>query len=793
MKRPFLPIAVSLAAGIFLARYLTVPLVVTLALAAVSIASVILLRKHRVASHTGLYCAVFFLGILRYGDSQILPACHIAHSITDEGKKVFVRCSITDDPVIGTSSYGTQRMSFLAEARAVKEEGLWRKACGMVKVNVYKPAGCLNYGDDVVLEGILSRPSALRNPGLFDHSKYLALKGVYAALTVKDVFFAGPSIVQQPVGPVMKAAFGVRRKVRDLLGEYMDRLHGGFVKAILIGDRSDLRDSVREEFVKTGTVHILAISGLHVGLIAGMILFLLRLAHIPRRWALCAAAALLVFYAFVVGSNPPVIRAVIIFLLFAAGYIMRRETDMLNMLAFAACAMLLWQPPELFDPSFQLSFGSVGGILLFAPVFDRLFGLGPSAGADAPSKAVVYVGKSVSVSLAACLIVAPFVALYFNIVTPIAVLANIIVIPTLFALVIASCVFLTAAFTAPIIAPFMAVIVCAVEKALFAVNHGFAGMPFAFFRVPAPSPAFFIIYYAAAFSLLLTPRKRKRALMALLLLSVVAVWAGVITADKRAKITFLDVGKGDAMVVRLPQGATFLIDGGSGGEEGRFDMGKSVVAPYLWNEGVRRLAAVIVTHFHDDHVGGIPYILEHFSVGCVIDNGAVAGNGGHAYSAYVRLIKKKHLRHIIVKETDEIGLPDGTRLFVLNPPASPGIRDTNENSLVLKLAYKDAGMLFCGDVTGTAIERLSRYGDGLGSDVVKVPHHGGGLGKESAVREFFANVSPEISVISTSKAYLRGASSRKLCDMLKSLGSQCCRTDRDGAVVVRTDGHSVEN
>ena len=244
-------------------------------------------------------------------------------------------------------------------------------------------------------------------------------------------------------------------------------------------------------------------------------------------------------------------------------------------------------------------------------------------------------------------------------------------------------------------------------------------------------------------------------------------------------------------MIQFPKKGNILIDGGSGGE-GRFDIGKSVIAPYLWNNGITRLDAVIATHFHEDHLGGLLYVLRNFDVGCAIDNGANVASDNRIYKRYMRIIKARKIRHLVVGDGDEIAPLNNARLFILNPRKDDDILDSNDNSIVLKLAYKNSSVLFCGDITYKTMERLASYDGFLKSDILKVPHHGGALGDEGAVKNFFKNVSPEASVISVGKRGRLQAPLKKTVDILTSLNSSSYETMNNGAIIIFIDADSFK-
>lgn len=804
MKRPALYITIFFCLGILSCRFFGGPCAYyCLLLAVVFILASILSSRRHLSAHVAIYIATLFLGMAYYQNSIVLPADDISNFATGKAAKVIVKGLIIDDPVAATTFYKKDKISFVLQAAHIKTGSEWQKVAGLVRVDVYsEKKEDIFFGDEVVLEGLIYRPAGLRNPGLFDYSKYLEMRNIRALLKVKDR--SSVEVVgTRPANLVQRLAYKVRHRIRGLFDKYMDKQYGGFLKAIIIGDRNDLANSIKDDFVKTGTVHVVAISGLNVGLIAALILFIFGMLRIPRKMNLALTVALLVFYSYMVGSGPPIVRSVIVFSIFAIGYIMNREPDNLNSLSVAAFLILLWNPKELFDPSFQLSFVSVASIIIFMPHIDRLFGLDKFTGRSSREKFARYILKGVSVSVAAWAGTWPIIAYYFNIISPVAVIANLIAIPMLFILTCAASLFLAFGLVMPALASLVTPVLYLIEWALFMSNKILAQIPLAFFRVAAPSLETSLLYYGLiALPLLPASMELKKfritrgeVLILVMLFLNISVWSALVGGMKNKdelKITVLDVGQGDSMFVEFPDRGNLLIDGGSGGQEEKFDVGKSVVAVYLWNKGITRIDAVAVTHFHEDHLGGIIYILKNFKVGCVIDNGALPATDNPIYREYIKTIRAKRIRRIVVGEGDMLDPSNGVKILILNPEKREHISDSNENSVVMKLVYGKFAMLFCADAQGLALKRMSSYDGLLRSDVAKIPHHGGRLGDNTAVKYFLETVSPKDAVISVARMNRYGAPSEITLDILTSLGIKTYTTKDDGALTVSTDSHTYK-
>lgn len=797
MTHPFIYLSGFLVVGIFLTQFVAIPLLLPFLLSSIFVLAALITAKFSRLSHVAIYLAILFLGMARYQASTILPSDHIAAFAGDTPKKVFLMGIVVDDPMERSLSYGDKKFSFLLDARQVKEDTGWKSARGLVKVNSYKKGMRFEYGDEIVLEGSLSKPVGLNNPGLFNYAKHLRSRGIHAMFKVGDNSFT-QLLGNTSRNSFVRLAYRMRHNIRRAIDAYFEEPDKGFLKALIIGDRGDVGRALNDDFINTGTVHILSISGQHVAIMAAILFFLLKVFAVKKRPSILITLLFMVFYSFVAGSSPPIIRSVIMFTIFSFGYLLDRESDILNSLGLAAFLMLLWRPSDLFEPAFQLSFLSLASIVVYSPWIDGILGVKESS-KDGRLLARIgrYALKSISISMAAWLGTWPVVAFYFNIISPVSVIANLVIIPFIFIIMAGAFIFLLVSLISTLAGNTISIIMSLIIQALFYLNHLLSIIPFSHFRIPAPSILFFVIYYLILSLMTVWGRKIMRAvkrfgsrtIIAGLLTLNIIVWLWVLTPEKDLlKITFFDVGQGDSALIELPYGGVILLDGGSGGDEEGWDMGRMVIAPYLWNKCIKKIDLIVVSHFHEDHMGGLVYILQNFKVGRIMDNGAGMSDNALC-KKYENLIREKNLKHAELRAGDEIDFSDGVKVYVLNPKDGDGLIDSNDASLVLKIVYKNSSVMLCGDVTSKVMEPLISQKDFLKSDILKVPHHGGGVGDILVAQNFFASVKPDFSIISVGRINRYNAPSKKILDAITSLDSISYETREDGAIVLVSDGY----
>ncbi len=440
--RPLLWVCLCFALGIVVDEYVRVSLVISSILTAGLILLSLFIR-HRRISTLFLLLAFISLGSIYSRNYQTYPRDHISRiSYSDRQDPVVMEGVIVSD-VEPRPFFKGKKTVFTLEVKRMKSKWGWKEKRGEILVNLFR-AENIRYGDYLSLEGKLHRPFNFSEDSSFSYRDFLYRKGITYILSIKKE--GRLEVLQRQRGHFLKdLSLRLKNKLSGILRKYLPHKEAGIMQAFLLGDRYDIPKNVYELFKVSGVAHIIAISGFNIGIVAYVIFLFLKMFPLPRQGQYILTMALLIFYAFLTGGQPPVVRATIMAVVFLTSFLVEREQESINTLSAAALLILLMNPLNLFDVGFQLSFISVLAIILFYSRFTGLFYQWMPEFKEVPEeerrpgrtgrvsfikfKIIRFFLQSLAVSLAAYLGVIVLVAYYFRLMTPVGIIANLVVVP----------------------------------------------------------------------------------------------------------------------------------------------------------------------------------------------------------------------------------------------------------------------------------------------------------------------------------------------------------------------------
>jgi competence protein ComEC len=798
MKAPLVPVTLAFLSGILLGTYARLPPVSLIVVGAVS-AGVALWRWRRI--RLGVIALLLLwgsLGALRMAVWERHPDMRLKEILSDEQQSVQLHGFVVDDPVElfepgdahaaegDDATVDPDRQVCVLAPRHRKTAHGWQPIAGRVRTTILSPRQLVRYGDEIVVEGQWSRVPAPGNPGQYDWRASLARQRVHGLLRVRP--FDGVVVLRRGQGnPILAAVFRLRQRWERLIREAFDPAEAGLLLSLLLGQRTALDEELKEAFVETGTVHLLVISGFNVGLVALLLDGLLRLLGPPWRLRLLLCAAGLGGYCLLTGLAPPVTRATLMAWVVLGASALDRVLSWMNVLAAAALAILWVNPSQLFDPGFQLSFGAVLSLLLFTPRWQPR--LEARLSWAHPAWLRRYAALSMAATSAVWAGLFPVLAWYFHLVSPVSMIANLLIAPPLSGLVWAgNGLLLLSAVWEGALRWGGGVLTLLLEATIRCVEWCHR-LPAGCWVTGRPSPAFLAGYYGLLALSVSHHRWRVRPQRLLLCWAAAfAVWAwslvlGGFLASRWLTVDVLDVGHGDGIVVRTPAGRVLVVDAGTQ------EAGRHRVLPFLRQAGISTVDALVLTHTDEDHLGGAIPLLGELRVRRLLTNGA--GDDTMSARRVTALARERGVPTTAVAGGMRVeGDPD-VAIEILHPPRGlvPGAAPaSNDNSVVLRVAKGAVSILLTGDIEEAGLPWLLAHGRALRSNVLKVPHHGSRLGE--AGPRFFRAVAPSIAVLSVGRAH--HLPSPQTVRDLEAAGAAIYSTRTHGAIRLRTDGRLLE-
>lgn len=744
---------------------------------------------------------------------------HIAHYVGDG--EVILEGLVCESP-----NLYPDRTELVIASSSIEKGNQRINVRGHVLLSAFKSQR-FKYGDYIRARTILRDIQNFRNPGVFDYKKHLSYRGIHVRGNIRDE--AGIVILRTAQGTVLRTYLeDFRNTLRRFIQAHALSPEREILQAMILGEQCEISREIKEKFNATGTTHILAISGFNIGIVAFFSFFLIRLllqhfSYLLLRFNITVFSTVLtivpvIIYTMIAGAGISVVRATIMAVTFMVALILDKENDLYNALSIAALFILLCAPYSLFDISFQLSFAAVLSILFITPRLLACISFQIPERNGFNSKFSRYIVFSLltffAATVSATLGTLPLIVYYFNRVSMVTLIANICVTPLLGILTIPICALIIfSAFLAPFLTPILIDVASFLIWVSCSFVNFFSSLPGSSFYMFTPSFIEMIIYYTTLFVTFdflekvkrrknEEPEEQKPTGYFFHKIGFTIVAAGIVISlvsqciftkgDDYLRVTFLDVGHGSSSFLQFPGGKTMLIDGG-GMYRGDFDIGRNVVAPFLWHERIRSLDVVVLTHPHPDHLNGLIFILQNFKVKEVWSNGQ--SSSLETYKHFENIIDKNGILHRRLSQTQNGTMYiDSTKIQILNP-LNPAVfssfdykyTDANNLSLVLRITLGRVSFLFPSDISEKIEKHIALKYQDLESQVLLVPHHGSST---SSSETFLKKIRPKVAVISGSRSQVGKHLQSGVLDRYQKIGTKILRTDLQGAIRITTDGYS---
>lgn len=714
-------------------------LVAALALAAL----IVLLLRNSFAVYALVAGAFFLLHSLQITESA---GMRLARQLGSEPQPVTVVGSVASEPKFSAKGFA----SFLLRLERIEHDGGTSDSNATLFV---RWRGLPAFGNQVRLFGVAERIAPPRNPGEFDLRLYLARQDVYHGLLVR---YAENGLILTPSGghPIWHAAQQSRNWMQAALSRGLEdspEIHG-LISGMVLGARDETPDEIEEQFQQTGTLHLFAVSGLNVAIVAQLLWIIASAVRVPRRWAIALIIPALFFYAAITGLNTSSVRAAVMGAILLGGFFVERKVLLVNSVAAAAFLILCCDTNQLFSTGFQLSFAVVQAIIVLAdPLYrilirwwqpDPFLPRGLLGGIPKlTDRAWHGVARGISVSLAAWIGSTPLILPYFHLITPVSLLANLVVVPIAFLV-------LAVGLLSLLLASFAPALTVIFNNANWSLAWVILGSVQLFARVPAGH------FY------LERPH-----------------WPDGV----RAEIMALDLSEGAAVHIRT-SGSDWLFDPG-----GQKDF-KRVLRGYLRSRGINRLDGLLLTHGDATHIGGADAVLAAFQPRQLFDSPSPDRSIVHR-----RLITQCVARSIprtLVQAGDEIRLSSEVTARILFPPPDYRPRMADDQALVVQLTLPGNTRVLLMSDSGHATEKglLARQADLRSDLVIKGQHHSG----VSASPEFLDAVQPQAIIASARESVENQRIKEDWAEMVAGRGIKLLRQDQTGAVRVRFFGDHWE-